>query len=123
VQLGMRKNPSDMCKHGLHPQQISRPGLTKSRRTYGDGVGEDIREGYQPTDDVGVAVVDGEDGEGNEFAVGDEEPSPQYETSQPWAEEVQPSVLLKPKYGVEGEAFDNVWGRGESTSETAKENP
>jgi len=30
--------------------------------------------------------------------------------------------LLKPKYGIEGEAFENVWGGGEP-SESPKENP
>lgn len=95
-------------------------------RTYGKGTGEEIREGYEPTDDVGAI-----DGAADEFAVGDDEgdgggeerpPPEDSEESRQWKQAIEPAVLLKPKYGIEGEAFENVWGGGEP-SEPPKENP
>ena len=91
-------------------------------RTYGKDTGEDIREGYEPTDDV--AAVDPKDDEGDEFAVGDDdyENSPDDAEESPWKQTREPEVVLKPKYGVEGEEFENVWGGGEP-SEPPRENP
>ncbi|KAI9054717.1 hypothetical protein LZ554_001868 [Drepanopeziza brunnea f. sp. 'monogermtubi'] len=92
-------------------------------RTYGEDTGEDIREGYEPNKDVAVAgpKTDQQD----EFAVGDDEPTPQDESeeSMHWKELHEPALLLKPKYGLDGEeAFANVWGGGEP-SEPPRENP
>ncbi|PMD20036.1 DUF300-domain-containing protein [Hyaloscypha hepaticicola] len=82
-------------------------------RTYGRNAGEDIREGYEPTNE---ATVD-------EFVVGeDDESRVESEESRQWKEANSPEVLLKPKYGLDGEAFENVWTGGEP-SETPKENP
>ncbi|KAE9363051.1 DUF300-domain-containing protein [Stipitochalara longipes BDJ] len=78
-------------------------------RTYGQNTGEDIREGYEPA--VDGAVDD-------EFVIGEEED----EGQEAWKQANEPEVLLKPKYGLEGEAFDNVWSGGEP-SEPPKENP
>ena len=87
----------------------------RSSRTYGGNEGEDIREGFEPNDSS--AVVDPNDGNDgtNEagFAVGDDEDagdSPGAEESREWKKASEPEVLLKPKYGVEGEEFENVWG-------------
>ena len=88
-------------------------------RTYGNE-GEDIREGFEPNDSS--AVVDPKDEEGGQFAIGDDEQSPGAEESQAWKKENQSDVLLKPKYGVDGEDFENVW-IGDRPSETPKENP
>lgn len=93
------------------------------RRTYGQDIGEDIREGYDPTEE---AVIDQEDGAADPFSVGDDDdaaPSPDdSEESQQWKQATEPAVLLKPKYGLEGEAFENVWGASEP-SQSPKENP
>ncbi|OWP03474.1 hypothetical protein B2J93_7492 [Marssonina coronariae] len=91
-------------------------------RTYGEHTGEDIREGYEPTD--GMAAVDPTDGELNKFAVGEDDSIPQEsEASNAWKEAHEPVILLKPKYGLDGEeAFENVWGGGEP-SQPPRENP
>ncbi|CAD6447056.1 293d8bda-7e1b-474d-966f-bb659da967ee [Sclerotinia trifoliorum] len=92
-------------------------------RTYGDGTGEDIREGFEPTDDV--EAVDPKPGL-DEFAVdGNEDHNStrdDSEESRHWNEAREASVLLKPKYGVDGEAFENVWGSGEPST-PPRENP
>lgn len=44
------------------------------------------------------------------------------EESRHWNEARQENVLLKPKYGVDGEAFENVWGSGEPST-PPRENP
>lgn len=65
------------------------------------------------------------DGAGEEFTVGDDEdgPSPHdSEESRQWKLEREPEVPLKPKYGLEGEEFENVWGGGEPSG-SPKENP
>jgi hypothetical protein len=86
-------------------------------RTYGKDTGEDIREGYEPPKDV--AVDGAQDEESEQFAVGEDEDS---EESRQWKQEREPEVLLKPKYGVEGEDFENVWGSGDPST-SPKENP
>lgn len=93
-------------------------------RTYGEEIGEDIREGFEPTDDP--AIVDPKTPESEndpKFTIGDDEEG---EESQHWKnerEESPPAVVMKPKYGVEGEEdFENVWGGGEP-SEPPRENP
>lgn len=65
-----------------------------------------------------------DDEEDDPFTVGDGANSEEGEESRQWkkAKKAEPAVLLKPKYGVEGEAFENVWGGGESSS-SPKENP
>jgi len=93
-------------------------------RTYGN-TGEDIREGFEPTDSA--AAVDPKDDEEDEFAVGEDDgdgDSPGAEESRQWQEEQEdePAVVLKPKYGVPGEDLENVWGGGEP-SEPPQENP
>ncbi|KAN0104419.1 DUF300 domain containing protein [Hyaloscypha variabilis] len=77
-------------------------------RTYGQDTGEDIREGYEP-------AVDG--AADDEFVIGEDD-----ESQEAWKQAKEPEILLKPKYGLEGEAFDNVWSGGEP-SEAPKENP
>lgn len=44
------------------------------------------------------------------------------EESKQWKEATEPAVLLQPKYGIDGEAFENVWGEGQP-SQSSKENP
>jgi len=84
-------------------------------RTYGKNQGEDIREGYEPTDDA--AVIDPKDGATDEFVVGEDED--ESEESRQWRQAQEPGAQLKPKYG---EAFEeNVWSGGEPSE--AKENP
>ncbi|TAQ90259.1 hypothetical protein B7494_g1404 [Chlorociboria aeruginascens] len=87
-------------------------------RTYGQDVGEDIREGFSPTDDV-AAVDPKDDEEQAQFTVGDEDDS---EESKQWKQASEPAILLKPKYGLEGEDFENIWGEGEPSDGT-RENP
>lgn len=110
----------------VHPKPLRDRANNTNSRTYGKDTGEDIREGYEPTDDVAVI-----DGAADEFAVGDDEedgggeespPREDSEESRQWKQAIEPTVLLKPKYGIEGEAFENVWGGGEP-SESPKENP
>jgi hypothetical protein len=61
--------------------------------------------------------------ENNPFAVGDGADSDEEgEESRHWKQAKEPEVLLKPKYGLEGEEFENVWGGGEP-SNSPKENP
>lgn len=95
------------------------------RRTYGKDTGEDIREGYEPTDDV--AAVDPKEDEGDEFTVGDDEegqtPQDESEESMHWKQAREPAVVMKPRYGLDGEeAFENVWS-GEEPSQPPHENP
>jgi hypothetical protein len=93
-----------------------------NRRTYGEDTGEDIREGLDPVEDT--AVLDPEDEEDNTFAVGDGANSDEEaEESRHWKQVKEPEVLLKPKYGIEGEEFENVWGSGGEHSSSPKENP
>jgi len=91
---------------------------TLNRRTYGEDTGEDIREGFDPVEDI--AIVDGED---SNFVVGEDANSEESEESQQWKQAKEPEVLLKPKYGIEGEEFENVWGSGGEHSSPPKENP
>ncbi|TVY78426.1 Transmembrane protein 184-like protein [Lachnellula suecica] len=87
-------------------------------KTYGKDTGEDIREGYDPNDDAAV-----DDEEENPFTVGDGANSDdETEESRQWKEAKEPEVLLKPKYGLEGEEFENVWSGGEPSA-SPKENP
>ena len=53
----------------------------------------------------------------DEFVIGEDD-----EGQEAWKQAKEPEVLLKPKYGLEGEAFDNVWS-GSEPSEPPKENP
>ncbi|TVY38761.1 Transmembrane protein-like protein [Lachnellula occidentalis] len=88
-------------------------------RTYGKDTGEDIREGFDPV--KASALVDEED---STFAVGDDVNSDEEtEESRQWKQAKEPEVLLKPKYGIEGEEFENVWGSGGEHSSPPKENP
>lgn len=92
-------------------------------RTHGQNEGEDIREGFEPNDSP--AVVDPKEGEGGRHSVvgedGHDGQTPGAEETQAWKES-EPEILLKPKYGVEGEDFENVWGV-DGPSEPPKENP
>ncbi|KAH6663498.1 organic solute transporter Ostalpha-domain-containing protein [Halenospora varia] len=91
-------------------------------RTYGENIGEDIREGYEPADES--AMVDPEDNEeNNPFAIGDgNDEQENSDESQHWNQSKEPEAFLQPKYGLEGEAFENVWGGGEPSG-SASENP
>lgn len=44
------------------------------------------------------------------------------EEQREWKEAKEPEIRLKPKYGLDGEAFENAWAGGEP-SEPPKENP
>jgi hypothetical protein len=107
----------------VHPKPVRDWANKTNSRTYGEDTGEDIREGYEPTDDVAVI-----DGAADEFAIDDDDDgdkSPSHgdsEESRQWKRAMEPSVLLKPQYGLEGEAFENVWGGGEPSG-SPKENP
>ncbi len=90
-------------------------------RTYGEDTGEDVREGFEPPDNVAAANSNGEDelsavadGRGDHSGADSEE-------SRQW-QQTTPVVLLKPKYGLDGEAFENVWG-GEEPEQSPRENP
>ncbi|EHK97376.1 putative Transmembrane protein [Glarea lozoyensis 74030] len=88
-------------------------------RTYGKDIGEDIREGFEPPE--GSAVVDNE--EDSPFTIGDGEETPnETEETRQWQQNHEHEVLLKSKYGLDGEAFENVWDGGEP-SESPSENP
>ncbi|CAG8971297.1 hypothetical protein HYALB_00001464 [Hymenoscyphus albidus] len=81
-------------------------------RTYGKATGEDVREGFEPDDNI----PDHEHNEENDpFSVGDGLDSSHSDEARHWQEAKEPEVKLKPKYGIEGEAFENVWGGGESS--------
>ena len=111
-----------MCKHDLLASSKLQANAADSR-TYGKDIGEDIREGYEPPDEV--AIDDSTDAQGEQFTVGEDEdgPSPHdSEESRQWQQATEPEVFFKPKYGLEGEEFENVWGGGEH-SESPKENP
>lgn len=95
---------------------------TLNSRTYGKDTGEDIREGFDPVE--ASAVVDEEEEEDSTFAVGDDAKSDEEtEESRQWKQAKEPEVLLKPKYGIEGEEFENVWGSSGEHSSPPKENP
>lgn len=92
-------------------------------RTYGKDTGEDIREGYEPPDEA--AVEDAMDGASEQFTVGEDEDGPSrhdFEESRQWQRARETEVQLAPKYGLEGEEFENVWGGGEPSG-SPKENP
>ena len=62
--------------------------------------------------------------EDSTFAVGDGANSDEEaEESRQWKQAEEPNFLLKPKYGLEGEEFENVWGGGGEPSSSPKENP
>jgi hypothetical protein len=100
----------------VHSARFGKRTNIGSSRTYGKSTGEDIREGYDPADSL--AAVDG--AADDEFIVGeDEEP----EESRHWKQARESEEhLLKPKYGLEGEAFENVWSGGEPSG-PPQENP
>jgi hypothetical protein len=116
VQLGIRKRENALCKCSLWDVVTI---LTSCSRTYGEDTGEDIREGYEPAKDVAIIDDDGD----SQFAIGnDEGESPGAEETRQWQDAQEPAFTLKPKYGLDGEEFENVWGGGEP-SEPPKENP
>jgi hypothetical protein len=99
------------------------------RRTYpGEDQGEDIREGYEPTDSPAAVAPKGSE-EIPEFAIGDDEEDKENDNSSPydseeskqWREASQSEPLLKPKYGTSDEV-ENVWASAEP-AEPARENP
>jgi hypothetical protein len=107
------------------------------RRTYGPKEGEEIREGFEPTDSPPIIDPKVEDNASSSktpqrdespgkspFALGeDETPSPGAEESEIWKKDEDHSPpLLKPKYGFPGEDMENVWSQGEPKGE-ARENP
>jgi hypothetical protein len=118
VRDGMKLNPSASCKSNSLSWQFQ---ANLGSRTYGSDIGEDIREGYEPTDDA--AVVAPKDEDNNEFVVGDDEDlTPESEEQRHWKQQLTPDVVLKPKYGLDGEAGfeENVWG---GPSQPPRENP
>lgn len=128
MQLGTSLKENDLCKSV--GSVLSTLLNLSSRRTYGQNIGEDIREGYEPTEGSGI---DQEDGAADPFSVGgddDDDADDDHavagpddsEESQQWKQSQEPAVLLPPKYGVNGEAFENVWDAGDS-SRPAQENP
>lgn len=98
-------------------------------RTYpGENQGEDIREGFEPTDDAQVVAPKSGDG-ADDFVVGDDEDDDNENTgfdehnseeSRHWKEAQESKILLKPKYGTLAE--ENVWAGGEP-SQPPRENP
>jgi hypothetical protein len=59
----------------------------------------------------------------DEFVVGEDDESHEVsEEQREWKEAKEPEIRLKPKYGLDGEAFENAWAGGEP-SEPPKENP
>lgn len=95
---------------------------SKGSRTYGNE-GEDIREGFEPNNSSAGVNLKEQDDQG--LAIGEDDDdgkSPGAEESRAWKKEDEPEVLLRPKYGVEGEEFENVWG-SDGPSEPPKENP
>jgi hypothetical protein len=91
-----------------------------NRRTYGENAGEDIREGFEPTD--GADVVDPKEDDEGTFRVGDEEDEDDdgdedeghkghsSEESRQWAQAREADSTQQPKYGVAGAEFENIWG-------------
>jgi hypothetical protein len=70
-----------------------------------------------------VATASPKAEETNKFKIGDDgDDDKGSEESRHWNEAREPAVLLKPKYGLDGEAFENVWGSGDS-SHPPPENP
>jgi hypothetical protein len=118
VLAGMLWNLNTMCKK--HPNFLEQSTDDMGRRTYGKDIGEGIREGFEPTEES--AVVDDDDD--NPFIIGDggEESPDETEETRQWQQDHEPEVQLKPKYGLDGEAFENVWEGGEP-SKSATENP
>ncbi len=104
--------------------------LTFFRRTYGGKEGEEIREGFEPTDSP--PVIDPKEGEdendhtnnSDKFVLDEEDTtSPGAEERNEWGEN-RFSPKLKPKYGVSGEeGFENVWEEAAESHTKAKENP
>lgn len=130
VQAGTKLSPNVTCKYpSLLTHEIV---YSFHRRTYPDeNQGEDIREGYEPTDSD--AVIDPKSSaEVPEFAVGEEEEDDEDEgnTSSPddseeskhWREAREPEHLLVPKYGTSDEVLGNVWA-GDEPAEPPRENP
>lgn len=112
----MRLKENATCKQ--IPRHLT-TALTIDRRTYGKDIGEDIREGYEPPEE---AVEDSEDHESGQFVIGDDvDGAADSEETREWQRAKEPEVLLKPKYGLDGEDV-NPWSGGEP-SESPKENP
>lgn len=92
-------------------------------RTYGENTYEDIYEDFEPSDDnnsknkspINQEILSTSANIQNDKFYGSEE-------SRKWGEEIPPSFKLKPKYGIIGEAFENVWS-GFEPSKPPKENP
>lgn len=80
----------------------------RDSKTYGENEGEDVREGYEPTDDP--SVVNPKPPQDEEFAIGEDDDveSPGAEESRHWAEVNASNLSLPAKYGVEGEDLSNV---------------
>jgi hypothetical protein len=88
-------------------------------RTYGRDEGEDIGERFKPNDS---APADPKE-EGESSVREDEEiESPGAEETRQWKQAREAEALPKPKHGVEGEAFENVWD-GSEPLERSRENP
>lgn len=121
---GMRQCQNASCKclsSLIKPFEFT---LMHHSRTYGKNIGEDVREGFEPTDNV--AVTDPKDEEESTFKVGGSDKNDEdSEESRQWKQASEPALLLKPKYGLDGEAgeaFENVWG-GADSSQPPPENP
>ncbi|POS86921.1 hypothetical protein EPUL_001422 [Erysiphe pulchra] len=92
-------------------------------RTYGKDTEEDISEGLESSSENNLTkkfqinqdtISQSHSNQNNDIDCSEE--------SQKWGEEIPPLFQLKPKYGITGEAFENVW-TGFEPSELPKENP
>jgi len=71
-----------------------------------------------------VTVVDPKDNDSDRFKIGDgdEDDREDPEEARQWKQAREPALQLQPKYGLDGEAFENVWGDSEPAQPPA-ENP
>ncbi|KAI1004515.1 Transmembrane protein 184 [Podosphaera aphanis] len=89
-------------------------------RTYGERTGENIREGYEPTQDC--PAEPGYDDEERFLTVTKHKKSSLESIDESRkGEGVAPTFDLKPKYGLSGEALENIWSF-EPPSEIPREN-
>lgn len=79
-------------------------------KTYGDQAGQDIREGFSPTDNSDTQDED------EQTHVANEDVS--HETRL-WGESEEAGFKMAPKYGLPGEDLENVW----DSAQSPKENP
>lgn len=102
-------------KEGSAGWNISEP-KRYVRRTFGEHAGEDIREGFEPTNDPSIIVSKYENEVNNMLGKSYEGKSFDGLGERRRWEEVRFQPLeLKPKYGIDGEVFEDIWGRKETS--------